>query len=110
MAGRPKTNGRRELTLKDRLSRLTFTQVCKLLGPEAPRLIRAGGGWEIDLDGDVYLGDDLFRLRLNGAVVTITLRSAAPDRLHWNCTRCSGACERASARAACWPPSTSNVV
>ncbi|MFQ5463909.1 MAG: hypothetical protein ACE5E5_14950 [Phycisphaerae bacterium] len=27
-----KTNGTRELTLKDRLSRLTYQQACKLLG------------------------------------------------------------------------------
>ena len=87
----------RELTLKDRLSRLTFAQACKLLGPGGDRLIRAGGGWEIDIDEQVYLGDDLFRLRLDGAVVTITPISSARDRLHWNCTRCHGACEHVGA-------------
>jgi hypothetical protein len=91
------TNGQRELTLKDRLSRLTFTQACKLLGPDAARLIRAGGGWEVNLDEQVYLGDDLFRLRLDGAVVTITPIGSARDRLHWNCTRCHGACEHVGA-------------
>lgn len=34
---------KRELTLKDRLSRLTFRQACKLLGAEGERLIRQGG-------------------------------------------------------------------
>jgi superfamily II DNA or RNA helicase len=95
--GNRKTNGRRELTLKDRLSRLNFVQACKLLGPDAPRLIRRGGGWEISIDDQVYLGDDLFRLSLNGAVVTITLIGSTPQRLHWNCTNCTSACEHVGA-------------
>ncbi|MBU0617506.1 MAG: DEAD/DEAH box helicase family protein, partial [Planctomycetes bacterium] len=97
MAGQRRTNGQRELTLKDRLSRLTFAQACKLLGPNAARLIRAGGGREINIDEQVYLGDDLFRLRLSGAVVTITPMSLARQRLHWNCTRCRSACEHVGA-------------
>ena len=38
---------KKELTLKDRLSRLTFAQACKLLGPEGNRLIMRGGKFEI---------------------------------------------------------------
>ena len=34
MAKRTSTSGKRELTLKDRLSRLTYLQACKLLGTE----------------------------------------------------------------------------
>ncbi len=97
MAETQATNGKREVTLKDRLSRLTFTQACKLLGPDAKRLIRAGGGHEIDIDEQVYLSDDLFRLRLNGAVVTITPMTSARQRLHWNCTICDSACEHVGA-------------
>lgn len=33
-----------KLTLKDRLSRLSYAQVRRLLGPYADRLMRAGGG------------------------------------------------------------------
>ena len=47
------------LTLKDRLSRLNFQQACKLLGEEGSRLIQKGGSYEIDIDEQVYLGDDL---------------------------------------------------
>lgn len=90
-------NGRRDLTLRDRLSRLTFTQACKSLGPGADRLIRRGGARDIRTDEQVHLGDDLFRLSLNGAVVTITLMADAPHRLRWNCTRCPGACEHVGA-------------
>ena len=97
MKTKTKTNGRRELTLKDRLSRLSYLQACKLLGAEGERLIRQGGGYEIDIDGDVYFHGDLFRLRLGGAVVTITQMAEAKQRLHWNCTACDGACEHVGA-------------
>ena len=97
MTARRQSSGVRELTLKDRLSRLTFTQACKLLGPGGERLIRAGGAREIVIGEQVYLGDDLFRLGLSEAVVTITMMSSAPQRLRWNCTRCGRACEHVGA-------------
>lgn len=97
MAKTTRTGSTRELTLKDRLSRLTYMQACKLLGTEGERLIRHGGAREIDIDEDVHFGGDLFRLRLNGVVVTITQMAEAKQRLHWNCTACDGACEHVGA-------------
>ncbi|MBU0641163.1 MAG: DEAD/DEAH box helicase [Planctomycetes bacterium] len=97
MEANPKTNGRRELTLRDRLSRLTYHQACRLIGGNAEQLIRLGGKHEIDIDEDVYLAGDLFRLSLNGAVVTLTQMVEAKQRLHWNCTRCRAACEHVGA-------------
>ena len=48
------------LSLKDRLSRLTFTEACKLLGPEGRQLIqRHANTWEFKLRDDVFLGADL---------------------------------------------------
>jgi hypothetical protein len=85
------------LTLKDRLSRLNFSQACKLLGEEGRQLIQRGGKFEIDLEEQVYLAGDLFRVKFNGAVVTITLMAGAKDRLHWNCTACQWPCEHAGA-------------
>jgi len=87
----------RELSLKDRLSRLTPTQAGKLLGAGGDRLIVRGGGYDIDIDRDVHLGDDLFRLRLAGAVVTITPMAEAPQRLRWNCNKCRTVCEHVGA-------------
>jgi len=85
---------KRELTLKDRLSRLGYRQACRLLGDEGERLIRQGGKFDgINIDENVYLGNDLFRLSLDDAVVTITLMAEAKQQLHWNCTRCNTACE-----------------
>lgn len=87
----------RELTLRDRLSHLTYQQACKLLGADGDRLIHHGGAWEIDIDRDVHLQGDLFRVRLNGAVVTITPMAEAPQRLRWNCTQCRAACDHVGA-------------
>ena len=87
-----------ELTLKDRLSRLTFTKACKLLGAEGNRLIMQGGKFEIaSIKDNVYLGDDLFRLSIDGAIVTITLMAEARSRLHFNCNKCETLCEHLGA-------------
>ena len=62
---RKKTKESKKLTLKDRLSRLTFLQAAKLLGPEGQKLIRQGAAFDdIDIDRDVYFRGDLFRLKL----------------------------------------------
>src|SRR5260370_40129214 len=89
-----------KLTLKDRLSRLTFLDAVKLLGPEGKKLIQQNANsWELKVGEHVHLGDDLFRLRIprefvdgQPDVVTITLMAEARHRLHWNCTRCNPAC------------------
>ncbi|OYV88468.1 MAG: helicase, partial [Planctomycetia bacterium 21-64-5] len=100
-----KTLPSRRLTLRDKLSRLTFLEAAKLLGPEGKRLIQTSGNlWSIKIDQHVHLGDDLFRLRIPGesvngqpVIVTITLMAEARDRLHWNCTACDGVCQHVGA-------------
>ena len=52
-----------ELTLIDKLSRLSYAQTLKLLGSDGPQLLRAGAKWDFRIEEDVYLGEDLFRLR-----------------------------------------------
>ena len=93
------------LTLPDRLSRLTFLDACKLLGPGGKDLIESSANlWQIDIEEDVLLGADLFLVRFpkerksnRPTVVTITLMSEARDRLAWNCTQCDGACQHVGA-------------
>ena len=92
------------LTLKDRLSRLTYVQACKLLGPRGKQLIQQGGSFTLDPSRDVKLVGDLFRLKFPYAevqgepvVVTITLMAEARQRLHWNCTACQEACAHVGA-------------
>ena len=99
------TRPRGQLTLKDRLSHLTFLDACKLLGPDGKRLIQQNANrWDFKPDEHVFLGDDLFRLTIpdefdagRPVVVTITLMAEARQRLHWNCTHCQSACEHVGA-------------
>jgi len=82
-----------ELTLKDKLSRLTLREAVKLLGPEGEQLIRLGGTFEIvDFPGQVLLSHDRFELRLPEATVAISLKDDARRRLHWTCDACSRRC------------------
>ena len=93
-----KTKKSTELTLKDKLSRLTLRQAVKLLGPEGEQLIRLGGKFEIvDFLAQARLSHDRFALRLPEAMVTISLKDDARRRLHWHCDACSTACEHAGA-------------
>lgn len=86
------------LTLRDRLSRLTYTQACQLLGEDGKRVIAEGGKRGIeDLEEAFYLGDDLFRLNVEDAIVTITLMAERRDRLHFHCDQCSTVCEHIGA-------------
>ena len=86
-----------KLTLHDRLSRLTFTQACKLLGTEGASMIRQGGKFDVDIDAQVMIEPEVFRLRLYGATVLITLDPTSRKRLYWNCSVCTTACEHVGA-------------
>ena len=89
---------KKELTLKDRLSRLTFTQACKLLGPEGSKLIMQGGKFDINLiEENVFLDNKLFQLFIDGAIVTINLNVNAAGLLHFNCNKCQSPCEHVGA-------------
>src|ERR1051325_3740726 len=96
-----------ELTLADRLSHLTFRQVCKLLGEGGEQLVQRGGRYDIDIAEQVTLNEDRFQLRFptttgngHGADgVEVLIRPAADQRdyLHWECTACQVACEHVGA-------------
>lgn len=87
----------KDLTLADKLSRLTFVQACDLLGGpvEGKKLLFAGGKIPAEnLKELATLTGDLFRLSLpsEGVVVTITLRQDKVSRLLLNCDKCDGTC------------------
>ena len=95
-----------KLSLRDRLSLLSYNQACKLLGPDGKKLIQQGSACEPeDLDRDVYLGDDLFRFQLRNTgwgegadpIVTITLMPDDEQKLRFNCTHCAAMCEHVGA-------------
>jgi hypothetical protein len=85
------------ITLKDRLSHLTYRDACKLLGSEGEHLIREGGKCDIDIAEQVTWENDLFRLNLGDAVVTLSLTSEMPKSLRFNCSECTTACDHLGA-------------
>ena len=90
------------LTLRDRLSQLSFTEACKLLGARGPALIQSGGKLEIDVADQVSLDEKRFALRIpqpRGPAVAVTMWLAddRPRRLRWRCSACSHACEHVGA-------------
>ena len=97
------TKSSHELTLRDRLSRLTLEEVRRSLGETTQALLYIGGKYEIDPMEQVQWAGDLFRLKLfdrtdgRQAVVTITLMTEVPRRLLWNCTSCELPCEHVGA-------------
>ncbi len=102
-AARPSVKKQSRLTLKDRLSRMTYVQACKLLGEDGADLIRR----PLPLDDfhprrDLYLGDDLMRFTMRDysvsderqeVIVSITTMKSAPSRLHLHCSLCSSGAE-----------------
>lgn len=90
-----------KLTLRDRLSRLTFPAACQLLGPQGKQLIqRNSNTWPLNVEEDVYLQGDLLRVTFPGSPrvnVTITLMAEARQRLHCRCDHCESPCEHLGA-------------
>ncbi len=86
-----------------RLARLTHYQACQLLGPEGRKLIQSGSlKFEVETERDVYLGGDLYRVRIpmsaaSIVVVTITMNSGRDKQLQLNCEHCSKNCEHMGA-------------
>ena len=102
----PSTKKSTDLTLIDKLSRLSYTQTVKLLGSDATKLLLSGNRWEFRIEEDVYVGEDLFRLKFPLAagdnpssqiVVTIRLKDESNERMHWQCTACDSVCEHIGA-------------
>ena len=86
-----------DLTLIDKLSRLSYQQTLKLLGSDAAKLLRAGDKWDFRIEEDTYLSPDLFRLKFpladgdgesSRVIVMIRLMNSSHGRLHWHCTAC----------------------
>lgn len=94
-----------KLSFQDRLSRFTYHQACKLLGDEGAKLLRAAAGvWTIDAEEDVYLGGDLFRVRLTDAkvpsgyaTVVITQLTGRKGELLLRCDQCQTPCRHGAA-------------
>ncbi len=85
------------LTLRDRLSHLTYTGACKLLGPEGKKLILLGGKYEISIDEQVILNNTSFKLDLGETLVSISLDPMNNKHLKFECSTCDNMCEHLGA-------------
>lgn len=89
----------------ERLGSLTYYQACQLLGDDGAKLIQEGGrAFDVQSDRDIYLGGDLFRVRVEDAAVkdglavaTITLVSGRKKQLLVNCDQCQLPCKHVGA-------------
>jgi len=89
------------ITLKDRLSHLSYTQACKLLGVRGKQLIMEGGKYEIDLFEQVTFNKKRFKLSIGNTSVVISIAPGKKTRrLNVHCSACSGACEHQGAALA----------
>jgi len=75
------------ITLKDKLSHLSYQEACKLLGAKGKQLIMEGGKYNIDYD-QVTINENRFELNLGDAIVAIFLDPAKHQKLHVNCSLC----------------------
>ena len=85
------------ITLKDKLSHLSYVQACKLLGPQGKQLIMEGGKWEIDVHEQVTFNHESFNLKIDNAQVSVTLDPYKDQSLNVRCSVCSIACEHQGA-------------
>ncbi len=85
------------ITLKDRLSHLTYREARKLLGPEGESLIRQGGKYPIDIDHQVTWEDNILKFNLGDAIVTVFANPENPRSLRFACSECKIPCQHVGA-------------
>ncbi|MEX0902814.1 MAG: DEAD/DEAH box helicase [Pseudohongiellaceae bacterium] len=85
------------MTLKDKLSRLSYRQAVKLLGSRGDALLQQGGLYDIDLDRDVRFDEQQFRLLLSDAELSIRLHGKNRSTLGWRCSCHKQQCEHIGA-------------
>lgn len=86
------------LSMRDRLSHLSFEEACKLLGPDGKRLLIRGGHLELESLDQLHVDDEEARLewepgRPGGLVSRISFDPMKKGRLHASCSACTTACE-----------------
>ena len=86
------------LTMRDRMSHLTFEAACKLLGPRGKRLLLQGGGLEIEAPEDLRIDDREAVVvwdksdPARRATARLVLDPSSRSHLRAACTVCDGAC------------------
>jgi len=81
-------------TLKQLLSSLDYNKACELLGDGGEKLLKKGGLYEIDIDSQLSLGQQILWLNLPESSVTI---SSSDNKLIASCSVCLLPCEHVGA-------------
>ena len=85
------------INLKDKLSRLTYREACKLLGPEGEHLLKWGGKYDMNIEEQVTWEKDLLKINFGEAIVTFLLTPEMPRSLRFRCSECTTHCEHMGA-------------
>lgn len=85
------------ITLKDKLSHLSYPQAVKLLGTQGKELLMLGGKFDIDVFEQVTLDNESFQMKLEGAIVDIRLDPLKHQRIRTTCSACPEICEHQGA-------------
>ncbi len=85
------------LTLRDRLSHLSFDDACKILGPEGKRLLIRGGSLELSSPDDLRIDKNEVRIQWEpgprGLSSRLFFDPSARGALRAECSACTNACE-----------------
>jgi len=88
------------LTLKDILSHLSYNDACKLLGPQAKRLLGSLSSFDLDIQHNVRLTMRRMTMSfqpISKAVVTMQYSERSKSRLLFRCSQCDNNCEHIGA-------------
>ncbi len=85
------------LTLRDRLSHLSFRDAARLLGPGGEALVRQGGRRQVSVLDQAQLTEERLTLDLGDAVAEVALDPARDRELRFSCSACDTACEHLGA-------------
>lgn len=84
------------LSMRDRLSHLSFDEACKLLGPDGKRLLLRGGVFELGSPDDLTIGETEARVAWESSPRGLTSRiffdPGARGRLRTECSACTKPC------------------
>ncbi len=85
-----------ELSMRDRLSHLSFDEACRMLGPDGGRLLIQGGRLELSSPDDLRIDDEQARIAWEpgrgGVSSRIVFDPATRGRLKAECSACTNAC------------------
>jgi hypothetical protein len=90
------TKASHTLSMRDRLSHLSFDEACRILGPDGRRLLIRGGCLELASPDDLRIDDEEARIawepEVGGLSSRVFFDPAARGRLRAECSVCTRAC------------------